>query len=449
MAQLCAVRYNTSRTDLSAKACIGDRMNTVKLLHIGDVHYPDAELERLADVKDLGFPAYLVESSNLKPLELVMRSLQTELESGFDGILVAGDLTSRGDLDGYKRCLEYLSSITESISPDRIHAVPGNHDIDRSAVDASGGGIDGKFEPFRAAWQAMGLPVLAVNRVRATDIASPTGAKVRVLSLNSSIGCGEKRHLPPEIADDLKSILGKFAATADPKDAFRLVGETLDTPAFQQADIDDACRDISASEKGAMPVVLSHHNLLPQSLPRVALYAELLNGGVARSRLLGLRRSILYCHGHLHDDPIEIVAEPSNPGSHVILISAPALTRGFNTITVEFGRKGWPLGCVVTIHRLSTRNGSVEPRTVRIPLYGPDLDIIRRLGNDLVESVLDVLSDGEVRFKDIQRSLRAKQQRVQAATLVEALLEAEWLGCVAVRNHEYDPQHWHVRRISR
>ncbi len=134
------------------------------------------------------------------------------------------------------------------------------------------------------------------------------------------------------------------------------------------------CAHLAGGAARLISIVLSHHNLLPQAIPRVALYAELLNAGVARSRLLGLHKTILYCHGHIHDDPIEVLTDPQNPGSQVILISAPTLSRGFNTITTEFGRKGFPLGCIITAHRLRKRDGSVERRSVRVPLHIPHRD---------------------------------------------------------------------------
>ncbi|MGA8026639.1 MAG: metallophosphoesterase [Bryobacteraceae bacterium] len=423
-------------------------MVRVRLLHIGDIHYPEARIEKLADVKDKGFPTHLIGYSNLRPLELVMRQLLTEIELGCDGILMSGDLTCAGNITGYEECLQYLSSTLESIAADRIHVVPGNHDVDRAAVDKSGRDIGAKFKSFQLAWERVGLPVLTVDGVRISDIASPTAGQVRILSMNSSIGCGEKRYLPPEIADELEAILKKFAASAPPKDAFALIGETLDTPAFQQKDIDDACSGIANGGAGIMPIVLSHHNLLPQALPRIALYAELLNAGIARSRLLGLRRTLLYCHGHIHDDPIEILADASAPGTHVICVSAPTLSRGFNSIAVEFGRKGFPLGCIITRYRFNTRDGSVENESIRIPLHTPNFDSIRRLGNDHVLQIIESLAEEEIRFKDLQNNLKRDRGRLQTATLAESLLEAEWLGCIALRNQEYEPEHWHVRRIG-
>jgi hypothetical protein len=70
------------------------------------------------------------------------------------------------------------------------------------------------------------------------------------------------------------------------------------------------------------------------------------------------------------------------------------------------------------------------------------------VGNEHVLQILGVLPDNEIRFADVQKKAQGTQKRgPQAQTLAEALLEAEWLGCVALRNHEYEPEHWFIRRI--
>jgi hypothetical protein len=250
-------------------------MVRVRLLHVGDVHYPEAVAERLTDLKDRAFPSHIVESSVLKPLELVMRELLSQVELGCDGMLLSGDLTDFGDLKSYKACVEYLRPSIDSMGPERIHAVPGNHDVDRSAIPAGGVNMLAKFGSIRNVWEGLGLPVLAVDGARITEITSPTGGRAQVLSVNSSFGCGEKRYLPEGIADELTELIKKHAATLPPIDAFRLVGETLDTPAFQHKDIEQACGGIAATSDNSVPVVLSHHNLLPQALPRIAMYTEI------------------------------------------------------------------------------------------------------------------------------------------------------------------------------
>jgi hypothetical protein len=78
------------------------------------------------------------------------------------------------------------------------------------------------------------------------------------------------------------------------------------------------------------------------------------------------------------------------------------------------------------------------------------MDTTRRLGNDHVLEVIAPLQEDEVRFREVQKLLqKAHNHRLQVATLAETLLEAEWLGCVALRNHDLEPEHWHIRRIAK
>ena len=37
----------------------------------------------------------------------------------------------------------------------------------------------------------------------------------------------------------------------------------------------------------------------------------------------------MYCHGHIHDDPVEVVTTPADSKGGVIIISAPRFSDGF------------------------------------------------------------------------------------------------------------------------
>ena len=64
-----------------------------------------------------------------------------------------------------------------------------------------------------------------------------------------------------------------------------------------------------------LSVIVAHHNLLPQRLPRLAPYTELVNGGALRASLGELGKPVLYLHGHIHEDPIEILRSPGGAPS--------------------------------------------------------------------------------------------------------------------------------------
>ena len=152
------------------------------------------------------------------------------------------------------------------------------------------------------------------------------------------MGCGEKRLLPEAVADQIKGVLDEYATSAAPADAFDLVGEQLDTPAFDHSHVEDLMQSIKGLDDCWAPLVLAHHNVLPQSIPRVALYTEVVNGGLIRSRLASCDRPVIYCHGHIHDDPVDVVWDQRRTNGKVIAVSAPELVKGYNLITVYFSR---------------------------------------------------------------------------------------------------------------
>jgi len=301
-------------------------LSSLKLVQIGDIHFPESSTEAVSDVKDGGFPSAVAEKISLRPLQCVMRALAKELESQPQAILFCGDLTSKGNVSGYGACLRYLKDLInfKRWKAKNIHAVPGNHDVDRSKIDPAGKDLFGKFEPFSQLWRDSGLPILAVESCRTTRIAlhKHKDSGVHVFSLNSSLGCGEKRFLPPEIADNLERILKEYELKVGKPAAFPLLGETLDTPAFDQNTVNGLCDSIRALSTANIPIVVAHHNILPQALPRLAMYTETINAGIVRSRLSHLQRPVLYCHGHIHDYPLEVIHEPEYMGSRLVCISA-------------------------------------------------------------------------------------------------------------------------------
>lgn len=120
-------------------------------------------------------------------------------------------------------------------------------------------------------------------------------------------------------------------------------GKQLDTPAFVEDHLSRLQRQVSTLSNNLIPIVMAHHNILAQATPRVSAYAEVLNGGLVRSRLSNLGTPAIYCHGHIHDDPVETVEAASVAHGKLVLVSAPALWKSFNMLGIEFGFQGIPI----------------------------------------------------------------------------------------------------------
>ena len=423
-------------------------MQTVKLLQIGDVHYPDLLSDfPTADIKDRGYPRSVITKSLPTDTRVVLaRSIRDAArDASIQAVLVCGDLTTRGSLIPYQECRTWLRDACglgdlTRWPRDRVHVVPGNHDIDQGLCSPDEIDVHKKFEQIEAAWGADG-DELTVRQLRTTRILIPPQSAVDIHSLNSCLGCHEFRELPAPVVAAIRGGT-PIAGASDP-----LLGyERLDSPAFDRDAIDDLACLIQSADEFTMPVVLAHHNLLPQGLPRIDLYTELINGGHFRRTIGDCGKGVLYLHGHIHEDPVEIVtpASPEDPRGFLVSISAPRLGDGFNVISIIFGHSHLPIGCIVTPYRRRP-SGSISPSTpIRISL-------VRRLAqalgiaNDDVEmkSILSAAGRRDIRLSDLKSKLAPNP--IENNILIERLREAEFLGLAAISGPTDRPREWIIR----
>lgn len=441
-------------------------MSRISLLQLGDIHFPDAIGAKLADRKDSGISAALTASITPQRLPIVFSEITRLIDKhGITAILMCGDLTSYGDIDAYTECVQYLNKTLDLVDrwqPDRVHVVPGNHDVNRRLADRTAE-ILPKFEPLEAAWSEIGFSDVLATGTRRSTIQNGAGA-VDLFSLNSCVGCGEHRYLPDRIRDQVVSLIRSYDVhEVVPPEVFDLVAEQLDTPAFDIDDFNRVTQTIEQLAPESLPVLLAHHNLLPQALLRVEVYTELINSGLVRSRLIDCGKPVIYLHGHIHDDPAEIISKGTAGDSSLICISAPEITEGFNRLDIYFSSSGLPLGCILTPFRF-TRHASVKAgKCTRIPLVSPDTFAANgsELAQTVVEAVINppVKTDPSVetnhlastpqimRFNDIRDAVRERTgKQTRDNTVVDAVREAHWFGLIRVDGIEQPQMHWHIAR---
>jgi hypothetical protein len=432
-------------------------MTPLVLVQIGDVHYPDmAAAGPAIDLKDSGVSPALVRMARPDRLRNSLKELLSVIEKrrkDIVAILICGDLTSRGHIGGYQSCLKHLDdclqlSDTSCWPPERIHAVPGNHDVNRANCDPAGRDLYKKFEPLEQAWQDIGLPILSTRNTRTTSLISGMHS-ISMVSLNSCIGCGERRSFPTAVRENMRDIFKPYIDDPTMDGAFELVGEVLDTPAFAEDHITDVVSALTNLPPEQLPVLLAHHNLLPQALVRVEIYTEVINGGLFRSRLTQCKRPVIYCHGHIHKDPIEIVSDAAYPGGRVVSISAPQLLDGFNIIEVHFSRSGTPIGCRVFQYRTADDHGGTTLRpVVRIPLQGPKHAVLCQ--DERTMAVAERLTKDFVKLDDLRKLLKESggSGAPSMKTIVQVIQDLHWLDLVDIHDCDETPSVWQVRRIQ-
>lgn len=419
-------------------------MKTVSLALIGDIHYPDYKSDVSIDLKDKGMSPKVISTIAPTKLKKVADEISRQLRenASIQAVLLCGDLTSNGNLNGYKECLSYLQSVlslsnSEFWKDKHLHVVPGNHDINSSEINISDD-IYKKFDAIQQAWVDINRAEMQPKTVRTSDI-KDANSMTTIFSVNSCVGIGEYRNLPSSILTGLQKLIVEYSGKEGDSEVFDLFSEKLYTPAVDEKHIElivDAIRKLQ--KLSGIPVLLAHHGLLPQATTRVQIYTELLNSGYVRFALASFGRPVIYCHGHLHNDTVEIITHPQQGFGRIITISAPLFIDGFNLVNLIFNDEGLALGCEVIPIRL--KNGSIiEDSAIRIPLLVGE-NIISSDG--VLRAALNATNGVTQRFGDIQLPTHDEE------SVSDALLELEWMGLVEINNRKEKPLHWQIRRTS-
>jgi hypothetical protein len=335
-------------------------MFRISILQIGDIHYNS--IVRLDPIlkRDSRFPDHLYSFFQRESTcDLVTKDLINCIDKELiSTILLSGDFLYNGDIDTETRkkiieeCLNFLkdtffSGYFNNEKKYSLAIVPGNHDIEREF--ANNLDISKKFKLINSTLIENKFPEIPIETAFTIEVKPNLYGSLNLCLLNSCIGCGERRQYPPTIC----SLIEKYDETNSRN------YEDIDTPLIDENVLITTISDVIKKEK-SIPIILTHHNLMPQKTSKIAIYSDLINGGIIKQFLLNLNKSIIYLNGHIHQDPIEIITSPLNENSKIICISAPLLypikndqsqTFGFNVINFLFNDDGSPLGCDVVMHR--------------------------------------------------------------------------------------------------
>ena len=412
-----------------------------RVLQVGDVHLSSSvNLTRSLDDKDQRFPRDLKQIISKQPLKKAFEKIYELISSdSISAILFMGDLTDYGEIAGYTACASYISNALQIGSNGRLNNLPvgivsGNHDIDR--VLAKSPSNTAKFLPLASALANVGLPPIPVKDPIWLDVvAGPISTSVALL--NSCWGCGSPEFIPEEFRADVQKAIDQAIDRGRTKREIAAYYERqFDTPAFSAESIQSLVETAGKHQSNVL-IAAAHHNLLPQRLPRLAPYTELVNSGALRSVLQEMEKPTIYLHGHIHQDPVEILQQPG--GLPLVTISAPEIVDGFNVIEVVFTRGGMALSCRIIKWRFDDAGYIKRRSPISVPLIGQRR---RSQKNSLIELYRIVLSAREIYWEDLKAQSKAIYD--QGNDLEEDLELLESDGHITIENYSMEPYNWIV-----
>jgi hypothetical protein len=430
---------------LHKRKTTGPRMSPLPRTHflqIGDLHLPlTRKLRSTADLKDARFPKELEGSISTTPLKIVFRNIYQRLEDKLiSGVFFMGDLTDIGNIEGYHFAARYVSNALQLGKGKIFEQIPvgivcGNHDISRDlALDTDS---NAKFLPLQEALAQVNLPAMAVSDPKWLHLGN-SDAPITVGLLNSCIGCGAKEAIPPEFRESVAKAIADALVAGHAEKAIRAYYDRqFDTPAFDLNTV-EAIRTNSTSKERLL-ILIAHHNLLPQSQPRISPYTELINSGSIRTALLDLHRPVLYLHGHTHEDRVEIISRPNS--EKIAIISAPTVEHGFNEIEVVFTKSGIPLICHIVPWRFSSAGNFGPGNKINISLVGQ-----RTRSTDSSTSVLyaNILKKRYMYWPELISNTKKLYKTSHEDELEQALELLHSDGRISIDNYDLPRTSWVV-----
>lgn len=377
--------------------------NCIRILQIGDIHLPEWKAsETPLDLKDSEFSSEIAKNLVQERLRNILKRVHQIASSGtIDCVAVMGDYTSYGKTAHISPAVEIIDTLVKSADGKSLPVVgvPGNHDVDK--IEAATLGDSGKFKSVKEAFEKFGWAKVPVDDCVRHDVSFGPD-KLAMLLINTSIGSWSKHMMPNLLAEEFTDEKLEAApipmitdtsmdampasieeSVSDEKNRSDQLFKQLDTPYLSKRALSSLSNELGQIDDRTA-IVIGHHNLLPQKIPRILPYGEMLNGGTFRKFFHDANKNIVYLHGHIHDDPIECISEPrsviSGAGKYkIISVSAPKLSEGFNEVSLFFDNSNEIFLLRITKYRPNSLNlvGNFnDQETIHIPLVQNFGDLI-------------------------------------------------------------------------
>ena len=350
-------------------------------LHITDAHIAAAGTELPRDDLKVAVPG-IAQASRENALDLLFARLAQRLAAEglrLDGVLFSGDAQDRGRPGGHKLLLDMILRHFGplGITPEKIVAVPGNHDVPRGSPPGSAE----RYKAFTDTWRTAGCVTPWLDGIDGKPLATGAGAAHRlvspdhrwaVFSINSSNWSHVSAVLPEPLrdvwADIPKMAAGgdgaKEAALRSQLDALAMYDMARVSPdqlEVLRAIIDDTPRPADGNQLRL--AVIHHHLRAPSLREELKPFADISNLEQLRAFLRdhGVQ-VVIHGHKHEHAAQFEHIYDHLGERHHKALVisgatfGAAAESDAVRLISVE----GLPATPTIRIEPIGLPRGGVD-----------------------------------------------------------------------------------------
>jgi 3',5'-cyclic AMP phosphodiesterase CpdA len=399
-------------------------------LHVTDTHIAEDGTPFARDDHKVSVPS-IEQDSREGLLELLFRRLAERLASEgrrLDGVLFSGDAQDRGRPGGHKLLLDLVLKHFGplGITPERIVATPGNHDVPRGTPPGS----TARYAPFTSVWQAGGCVIPWLDGIDSSPAPARDGPhrlldierRWVVYPINSSNWSHVTSVLPEPLRSSWEVIPGLLSGTDAEKEK-KLRDQLEGLAQYDMARVSaaqlEALRTIIGttpppSEGRQIRIAMLHHHLRAPSLrEELKPFADISNLEHLRAFLRDNGIDVvLHGHKHEHAAQFEHIYDHDGERDHRTLVISGA--------TFEVGREadalrlitlsGLPNTPTVTIERIGLPRGGVE-----IPKVVP---IVRRLWATTTTAGVPVVIEGSNLDEVYERACAAASAEAGGGTLI-------------------------------
>jgi 3',5'-cyclic AMP phosphodiesterase CpdA len=316
-------------------------------LHLTDPHVSEAGVAHVRDDAKVTVPAVPAGTRENVLTRLFTRLGEHLARTGanLDGVIFSGDAQSRGDLGGHELVfglvIDHLGPF--GVTPDRIVATPGNHDVPRDSLPSS----PQRYEAFTKVWRNAGCVVPWLDGVDPI----PSGASFdrhrlvaadgswAVFPVNTSNWANVTSILPKPLSEVWDAI-PETLAPADQARADKIRSQLQALARYDMARLSEhqleALRAIMEATPGPkhgrqLRIAVMHHHLRSPSLrEELKPFADISNLEQVRALLRGGGVDIVM-HGHKHEHAAyydHIYADAGDDAHRMLVISGATFRVG-------------------------------------------------------------------------------------------------------------------------